>query len=367
MFELSALLAAPTRALQPPVGDDPSLLAGLRGREYRFPVPAVPAARLPRDAQSLANLWKSVSTPESDTWGALWPSAVWTALTTPAARIPLVASDGCGQEFAVAAAVETGAGQVMAVVSIGVTQGSSRYAQPAVHHASAVVEADLVLMAVRLEELFLDAIPQARAAAVRGARRAVWLGGDITVSAADLTWRSRIEAVCAVAGLRAEVVEEPGRRVRSIRASMAAGTPPECLLVWQPRARGAESLVGFYLELTAEGEIITLAEPAFRDALAQARVALAELSLTGPAGVPDGRAARIPPAAGEERFYVKIGGSKAGDVLVPVPNCGHGQWGSDARRKAPRAAMGVEILEGIRPRTLFRCARCTKHRWRARF
>ncbi|HEX3960592.1 MAG TPA: hypothetical protein VHZ03_28795 [Trebonia sp.] len=222
-------------------------------------------------------------------------------------------------------------------------------------------------MAVRLEELFLDAIPQARSAAARGARRAVWLGGDVTVSAADPAWRSRIEAVCAVAGLRAEIVEEPGRRVRSVRASLAAGAPPECLLVWQPKSRGTESLVGFYQELTAEGEIVTLTEPAFRDALACARPVLSELCFAGAGGVPDGRVARIPPTAGEERFYIKVGGSKTGDVLVPVPDCAHGQWGSDARRKAPRAAMGVEMLEGIRPRALFRCARCTKHRWRARF
>jgi hypothetical protein len=368
MFELSALLAAPARALQPPADSDPSLLAGLRGREFRFPVPAVPSARLPRDTQSLANLWKSVSSPDADSWGALWPSAVWTALTAPAARIPLVASDGCGQEFAVAAAVETGAGQVMALVRMGVTQRSSKYAQPAVHHASAVVEADLVRMAVRLEEMFLDAVPQARAAAVRGARRAVWLGGDPTVNAEDPAWRSRIEALCAVVGLRAEIVEEPGRRVRSTRAGLAVGPPPECLLVWEPRSRGVEPLAGFYQELTAEGEIVTLAEPAFRDALACARLALSELCLTGSGTVLDGRAAvRISPTAGEERFYIKVGGSKAGVVLVAVNNCGHGQWGSDARRKAPRAAMGVEMLEGIRPRALFRCARCTKHRWRARF
>jgi len=367
MFELSALLAAPARALQPPADGDPSLLAGLRGREFRFPVSAVPAARLPRDTQSVANLWKSVSAPESDSWGPWWQSSLWTALTTPAARIPLVASDCCGQEFAVVAVVESEVGQVMAVIRIGVTQGSSKYAQPAVHHASAVVEADPVLMAIRLEELFLDALPQVRSAGVRGARRAVWLGGDTAVSAADPAWRSRIEAVCAVAGLRAEIVEEPGRRVRSIRAGLAAGAPPECLLMWQPRSRGAESLADFYQELTAEGEIITLAEPAFHDALAGARLALAELCLIGSGSVSDGRAARIPPAAGEERFYIKVGGSRAGDVLVAVPNCGHGQWGSDARRKAPRAVMGVEMLEGIRPRALFRCARCTKHRWRARF
>lgn len=367
MFELSALFAVPVRALLPPGDSDASPLAELRGREFRFPVPAVPAARLPRDAQSLANLWKSVSCPPPDYCAPWWPSAVWTALTAPVSRVPLVAPVSGGQEFAVAAVVETGPTHVLAIVRIGVIARASKHAQSVVRHASAVVEADPAVMAERLEGLFLSALPQARSAAVRGARRAMWLGGDATVSAADPAWRRRIEAACAVAGLAAEVIEEPGRRVRSVQASLGSGSPPDCLLVWQPKCRSAEPLVSAFQDLNAEGEVVRVTEAAFSDALAEARLALAQLVAAAPASISDGRVARIRPTAGEERFYVKAGGSKAGDVLVPVPDCEHGQWGSDARRKAPRAAMGVELLEGIRPKALFRCARCTKHRWRARF
>lgn len=367
MFDLRALHAAPAPALRPPPDADPSSLAELQGREFRFPMPGIPPARLPRDPQSLANLWKSVSIPESESWGTWWPSAIWTALMTPAARIPLVASDGCGQEFAAASVIDTGTQPLMAFVRIGLIQGASKYAQPAIHHSFAVVESDLVLMSARLEELFLDALPQARSVAMHGARRAVWIGGDNTVNATDPAWRGKIEAACAVSGLRAEIVEEPARRVRSVRSGLADGALPECLLVWQPKARGAESVVGFYQGLTVEGEIVALPEPVFHDALDHARLALTELyPLRLGSGLHD-RTARIPPAPGQDRFYVKVGGSKVGDVLVPVSDCGHGQWGSDARRKAPRAAMGVEMLEGTRPRALFRCARCTKHRWRARF
>jgi hypothetical protein len=168
-------------------------------------------------------------------------------------------------------------------------------------------------------------------------------------------------------GLRAEIIEEPARRVRSVRTTLGGVADPGHLLVWQPKCRGAEQVVRSYRELCPDGEVIVLSGPTFPGALAEARLALIGLGLADPAirGIPDG--GRRLPAAGEERFYIKVGGSKAGDLLVPVPDCGHGQWGGDARRKAPRAVMGVERLEGARPRALFRCARCNQHRWRARF
>jgi len=368
MFELSALRAAQVPALRLPEECDASLLAQLRGREFRFPVPAVPPVRLPRDVQSLADFWKSISFASADDPNPGWPTAIWTALIAPASRIPLVPPVGCSQGFAAIAVVEL-AGRIPAlvIVKVGVTRGASKYAQPIVHHASATVTADLYDMAERLEDLFMGALPQARSEAMRAAGRAIWLGGDGTVSAVSPQWRNRVEAVCAVMGLRIEIIEEPTRRVRSVETSLGSTGLPGHLIVWQPMCRGAEQLISSFQRISTDGEVIYLSEAAWPDALVETRLALLELGLAEPAAVATGERCSSAPAAGEDRFYTKIAGSKTGDVLISMPDCGHGQWGSDTRRKAPRALMGVERLEGVRPNALFLCAKCGKHRWRARF
>jgi hypothetical protein len=193
----------------------------------------------------------------------------------------------------------------------------------------------------------------------------MWLGGSNTIAATDGAWRARIEAMGAAMGLRIEVVEEPARHVRRVEASLANGTPPAYLLVWQPMSRGAERLIDTFRRMCLDGDVVHLEEATFPDALIEARLALIERGQAEP--LAPVQRDRRPPSIGEERFYVKTGGSKTGDVLVEVADCGHDQWGGDARRKAPRALMGVERLEGRRPESLFRCAKCGKHRWRARF
>ena len=255
----------------------------------------------------------------------------------------------------------------LAIVRVGLAVGASMHAQPAIQHASAVIETDLAAMAERLEHLFVDALPQTRSVALRAGTRAMWLGGDRTVNSADPAWRDRIEAACAVMGLRVEIVEEPARRIRNLETSLGAASAPGYLIVWQGMCHNAERLIRSFEAVTADGEVIRLSAAAYPDVLVEARLALAQLGLSELGSTARIRDRRSMPVAGEERFYVKVGGSKVGDVLVSVPDCGHGQWGSDARRKAPRAVMGVEQLEGKRPKMLFRCAKCTKHRWRARF
>lgn len=367
-FELSALRAASVPAARPPSKPDSPLLARIAGREFRFAVPGVPAARLPRDPQAMANLWKSISCPARGHADGAWPSHVWTAVTAPTSHIPLTPTAGCGQEFAALAVVEAAAcPPVLVIVRIGVAARSGRYSRTVIDHVIASVESAPDAMALQLESLFAEALPQARSQALRAAGRAMWLGGDRAVAAEHPAWRGQVEAVCVVMGLRAEIVEEPARRVRSIRTALGGTAVPGHLLVWQPKCRGAEQLVGSYRELCADGEVVELSEPTFPAALAEARLALTTLGLADLAATTMADSGRRLPVAGEERFYTKIGGSKTGDVLVPVPDCGHGRWGGDARRKAPRAVMGVERLEGTRPKALFRCARCTKHRWRARF
>ena len=368
VLELSALRAARVPVSQPPNYSDASSFAALRGREFRFAVPAVRAVHLPRDRQSLANLWKSISCPPTGQPDPAWPIAVWTALMAPASCIPLIPRTGCGQEFAAVAVVEIPEGTAtLAIVRVGLAVGASKYTQPTIQHASAVVETDPATMAERLEHLFTDALPQARSVALRAGKRAVWLGGDRTVSSANPGWRERIAAAFAVMGLRVEIIEEPSRRIRSVETSLGSATAPGHLVIWQSMCHNAERLVRSFEAVIADGEVIRLSSETYPDILVEARQALMLLGLAEPSNALRVKNSRGMPAAGEERFYVKVGGSKAGDVLVSVPDCGHGQWGSDLRRKAPRAVMGVEQLEGIRPKMLFRCERCSKHRWRARF
>jgi hypothetical protein len=368
VLELSALRAAQLPVLQPPIFFDGSSFAALRGREFRFAVPAVRAVHLPRDQQSLANLWKSISFPPTGQSESAWSAAVWTALMAPASCIPLIPHGGCGQEFAAVAVVEmTEGAPSLAIVRVGLAVRASKYAQPAIQHASAIVETDPAAMAERLEYLFIDALPQARSVALRAGKRAVWLGGDRTVSSANPGWRERITAAFAVMGLRVEIVEEPSRHIRSVETSLGSATAPGHLVIWQSMCHNAERLIRSFEAVTADGEVICLASDTYPDVLAEARLALMQLGLAEASDGVSDKNSRGLPAAGEERFYVKVGGGKAGDVFVSVPDCGHGQWGSDLRRKAPRAVMGVERLEGMRPKVLFRCARCTKHRWRARF
>lgn len=342
------------------------MVAGLAGRVFRFGVPAVPEARLPRDAESLAHLWKAISCPAASYADADWAAVVWTALTAPVSRVPLVPLDGCGQEFAALAVVEAaGRTPLLGIVRVAVSRRESKFARSMLLRASALVEADPDVMAERLEELFWDAAPQARSEALRSGCRAMWLGGGSACG--DGVWRGRVEAVCAVMGLRVEIVEEPARRIPTVEAALGGGPAPGYLLVWQPMCRGAERLISTFRKISPDGEVITLTEGAFPDVLVETRFALAQLGLAEPGPAATSGTDDRGPVPGEERFYVKVGGSKVGDLLTPVPDCRHERWGSDVRRKAPRALMGVERLEGVRPEALFLCGKCSSHRWRARF
>lgn len=367
MFELGALRAASVSVSGPPNGSDDSALMELAGRQYRFPVPAVPAARLPRDLSSLTALRERIccSTDRAD---PTWRAAVWTALVAPASVVPLIPFDGAGQEFAAIAVVDRfGHAPALAVVRIALEPTASKWARATVVRATGNVVADPDVMAEELERLFADALPEARATQAHSATRAMWLGGDCTVSADVPKWRTLVEAMGAVMGLRIEVVEDPARRLRTVETALGEAAPPAYLLLWQSMSRGAERLIDLFSRVNPAGEVLVLAEADFQDALVESRLNLMELGLADPTPCTGNVSNRPVPGGSEERFYIKVGGGKSGDALIDVPDCGHGQWGSNVRRKAPRAAMGVELLEGVRPTALFLCARCTKHRWRARF
>ncbi|WP_432824755.1 hypothetical protein [Dactylosporangium sp. CA-092794] len=342
------------------------MLAELAGREFRFAVPGIPPVRLPRDRQSLDNIWKTISHPPAGHAEAAWHPAVWTALTLPTTCIPLTPTQGADRAFASVATVDLpNRTPVLAIVKVSFAAMKSRFAPPVVATASATVVSGVDEMAEQLEELFVQALPQARSAAQRSSNKAIWLGGGSTVAAIDVTWRTRIEAMGAAMGLRIEIVEDPARHVRDVEANLGRATPPAYMLMWRSMSRGAERLVDTFCRICLDGAVVQFDEANFHDALVEARLALIEHGRAEPPI--NGGGGRRPPVAGEERFYIKTGGSKAGDRLVEVADCGHEQWGGDARRKAPRALMGVQRLEGVSPESLFRCAKCSKHRWRARF
>jgi hypothetical protein len=191
----------------------------------------------------------------------------------------------------------------------------------------------------------------------------MWLGGDpaALLAAGDV----RIAGVCATFGLQVEVVRDAVRHVREVRTRIGDG-PPSYLIVWRPAAAGLDGVLQTFHQASAEGELIELHEPQLPDALLELRWALADGVLVD--GEPQGEShAPEMPTRGEERFYIKIGGNKIGDLMIEVGDCGHDQWGSDTRRRAPRAYKGIAAFVGVPPRALYLCAKCNKHRWRARY
>lgn len=321
--------------------------------ELRFPIKGVNALRLPKQTAA-AGAFLAACGPDQ--------ALLWTALTDPASRVPLApAAIGGARRAAAVAAVEGPSGEVLAAAVLAVLPGASRHAPPELVSLELRQAADDDAMLDLLAWLWADADPAARAAAPGAA--AVWLGGNLSTAAGAET---AVSGAGAAFGLVVEAVPDAHRRVRQVAVRLAEG-PPEYLMVWQPHAYGTEDAVQAYRSATAEGEVIVLDEPALDDALLELRYALAEMGLAEAGGEPSPEAGRVPPKPGEERFYVKGRGSKTGDVMIDVADCGHGKWGSDVRRLAPRAYKGIWHGEGVAPKSLYRCASCGKHRWRARY
>ncbi|MEV0269769.1 hypothetical protein AB0H43_13400 [Hamadaea sp. NPDC050747] len=364
MFDLSALRANPITAADTDATPPESMLDSLSGKVIAFAVQGVPSLRLPRDSQSLANLWKLLVTCSPNLTER--HDAVWTTLSRATCRIPLTPDQHGGRRLALAAIVTTfDSTPVLAIVKICFAPLKSRHGTPAIVGASAIVVGEVDGMAEALEEIYREATPEAQAAVRKSGARAVWLGGSSMADATNPHWRKHVEALGAVLGLAVEIIVEPARHMRRVQTAWGSQAPPEYLLVWQAGARGSEELVHSFKKMRPDGEVIPLAEPDITNALLESRLALISLGL--PDHMPAAEPNRTPPVPGDERFYIKTGGSKTGDILLQQPDCGHSRWGSDAKRRAPRALMGVERLEGVRPKNLYLCERCTKHRWRAKF
>jgi hypothetical protein len=350
VFALSALVEAAVPVSSVPLVNDAVDLRSLPS-EYRFPVTGVPALRLPKRPDLIAEALVT----SSDRAPLLW-----TALTTPVHRVPLT-SDLGQRRAALLAGCLVGDDIVVAEVRITVRPGPTRHSPPDLTDVALATAADPDAAMDLLELLWRDADKAARGA-VSGPR-ALWLGGDPARAApgGDM----RVRGVCAAFGLHGELVVDAARHVRQVAARVGS-SPPGYLLIWESQARAVEPAVAAF-RAAAEGEVIRLVEPAFDDALLELRWALADLGLDGRPPPEPEATGRPAPVDGEERYYIKHHGSKAGDRMIEVVDCGHGQWGSDQQRKAPRAWKGITADVGVAPKTLFLCSKCTKNRWRARF
>lgn len=344
MFALSRYLASPCPPA--PSTAEPS---AFRSTAYRF-VGSTPDLRLPKDPSALARVLQGEDGPIA--------SAV---LQAPSGRVPLADADGC-RRAALVSAVGDGTATALAAVTLTVRPGANKHQQPELVDAALTIAADRDAMVDLLAGVWTGALPEARAAWPGSS--AVWLGTDPRDPAG--TMPALVAALGPAYGFDVEVVRDASRRAREIAVRLA-DRPPDYVVVWAPHAAGAGRAVDAYEKATEEGEVIWLVETDPADALVELRLHLDDLGLAGPPTTGPAGTGRTAPKAGEERFYVKGHGSAVGDVMIDVTDCGHFQWGSDCRRKAPRAAKGIAAGEGTAPAALFRCKKCTKHRWRARF
>jgi hypothetical protein len=132
VFALSGLLdgVAPLPSM-PRTGDGYDLRQ-LAGKEYRFPVPSVPAVRLPRKSSTLDELLKGA--------GAEAPFC-WAALTAPAYRIPLLSPTG-ERRAALVVACQEGDKAAVAAVMIGLRPGPQRHSPPEITEHSLDIARD---------------------------------------------------------------------------------------------------------------------------------------------------------------------------------------------------------------------------------
>lgn len=340
MFALSEYLEAPCT---PSTAD----LQGLRSRVYRFRG-STPDLRLPKDPSGFVPL---LAAPEGD--------AAWSALRAPQGRVSLYAPDGC-RRIALVTAVAEAAGVALVRVTLTVVPPTGKHGQPVLADAVVEVARDRDAQLRLLTSLWEEADPAARTAS--GGAPAVWLGNNPKNPASPLP--TAVQALGAAYGLDVEVVRDARRRSREVGVRLAQ-SPPAYLLTWTPHAAGCEAAVASFKAASEEGEVLVLLEREEADVLLELALLLDDLGLTDPA--PDGPPDTEPPQRGEERFFIKGKGSKVGDVMISVSDCGHGRWGSDSRRKAPRAYKGIWVQQGVPPTALFRCGKCSKHRWRARW
>lgn len=328
------------------VAKDVDRQRALAHKEYRFPILGMPDIRLPKDVSALSQ-WLSGRD------GA----AGYAVLTSPTFLVPLRSDDEV-RRVALIAVINDEAGPTVVVARLGVASGTTRFAPRTISGCIVQLATGREAIANLLEQMWFESDPIVQSQGAHSV--AVWLSPGLSLPDGE----RRVSAIGAVYGYQLEFFRDANRHVKQVRARL--GSPsPAAVIVWQPRGHGFDNALESYRGASAEGEVLELTELNFDDALLELRWALAELTSIDESAVAvtDGGV----PQPGDEKFYIKIGGSGVGDVMKEVTDCGHGQWGSDQRRKAPRADKGLGASVGRRPKTLYLCAICKKHRWRARF
>lgn len=330
----------------------------LRQRELRF-VSADKPVRFPAQGDALPAALRQLERED--------PAALTRAvhvLEHPTLRVPTStppSASGGERTVGVATVIKTAQGHELVVLHLGVTEGNNRF-RPLEGLSMRVETATTPDDAKRLLEELHRSVPPPAHRMVQKAESDIlslaWVGGKVDGTIMPYEAVSLLDATAAVRGARITIFAEPGRRPREVLTSLKT-TVFGIVAVWTPHAQRCEEIVR-YASDHPDIYSLFLNEWKFEEARLTLCSALEEIS-TSEAPAP------TPLEPGGERFYIKVGPSKAGDRMIRVSDCGHNKWSDDAREKAPQARKGIERLEQHDIAHLSLCASCNKHRWRARF
>lgn len=332
----------------PTTGVTNEQVTALAQKQYRLPLLGIAPLKLPKDVTPLEQ-WL---TGDEGNVG-------YAALYAPTFLVPLT-STGKPRRLALISLVSDTSGPTAVIVRVEVTPGATRFEHSVITGCDVQVARGQDLIAEFLEVMWLEADPVVGNQGHDGV--ALWLSPDLSRSGADA--KSRISAIGAVYGYRLEYVRDASRHVGDVKSRLGDSTP-ELVIVWEPHGHALDGVLTSYRNASADGDVLELSEPVFQDALIELRLELADR-----AGADDSAvlvSGSTVPQSGDERYYIKFRGSAVGDRMIEVKDCGHNKWGSDQKRKAPRADKGLGATVGARPKTLYKCAMCKKNRWLAKF
>ena len=279
MFTLADLLDRPIRLTSTggPIGQRrTALLNQLRGRTYRVPVKAQPAVRLPRDREVLGKLIDAALPQDMGSDAAL--DAAQALLIASDRRIPVEAPPS-SRRIGLLVAIEDQAADLVriGIASLTVDLASQKQAPPIDATLVASWSTDPDEVVGHLEDLWMAAVPAARAEARRHLRPAWWLGGSMSQDPTlPPQWADQLQAVAAVQGFALEVVQAPAMPTMAKRVQ---GAPPEVLLEWSPytRSEKAQRVIAGFRAVRPMAPVISIDEQKFRDAAQLSRWHLAEV------------------------------------------------------------------------------------------
>ena len=278
MFKLADLLYGPitVTSSSTPAGQlRTGLVNELRGRTYRVPVRAQPAVRLPRSPEVLGQLIDAALPPEAGPNTAV--VAARALLCSPQRLIPLHARP-LEHRLGLVVAIDDVAADVVRVGIAGLTVhlAPQKQAPPPDASLNTAWSTDREEAAGHLEDLWIAAVPAARAETRHRLRPAWWLGGSISQHPTlPADWVDQLEAVAAVQGFALEVIQAPAMPAVAARVQ---GAPPDVLLEWSPYTRNekVQAVIARFRAARPSAPVISIDERKFRDAVQLARWHLAE-------------------------------------------------------------------------------------------